>query len=121
MGFFIYSIMRYLKLFEGHDYEEIDLSEGNILNYMEDNIIGINYSIYNKIKDIFNKYSFQRSINNFDQEYMHIYLKDKVNISLYFLKDDYYFVCSSSNNKWTNYKCDQIRGLMSCIKMLLNK
>ena len=110
--------MRYLKLFENESYTIISLEEyykfkdHKINDEVKDKVI-------KKLKSIFIDENIRigSCIWGILIKLMIDRITIKYSIEIHALDDDYFYVL----HKNIFYKCDQISGLSSCIKMLLNK
>lgn len=110
--------MRYLKLFEGKNYNIISREEYNKVKFYKIND-EVKDKIIKKLKSLFNEENIQISscIWGILVKLMMDKITIKYLIEIRALNDDYFYVLYRN----VYYKCDQISGLSSCIKMLLSK
>jgi len=103
--------MKYLKLFEDKEYEEIK-SDDYYNNYTK---LTLDKDVINKISSILTKYELSKNssknILNYDSK------KGGSYISIFLIEDDYYFLHFLVGKSHYYYKCDQLNGL----KRILNK
>ena len=105
--------MRYLKMFEDVGYKEIDSIHGvdfdpkYFVDFSQRDI-----PVLNKIG--FENISLKEDYNS--NWYDKIYVDSEENIMVMKKEDEWYYVRDINKHRDTWYKCDQLDGLMSCLK-----